>query len=83
MPRGKSNRNSAILEYALSHLAKERDEIQEKIDHIRGQLGVSSVVAPAPAATRKKRVLSAAARKRISAAQRKRWAEQKKQQASE
>ena len=88
MPKGKSDQNTSILEYALHHLEKEREEIQSKIDHIRRQLGawVSSVVTPAaapaaPAAAapgRKKRVLSAAARKRIALAQKKRWAEHRK-----
>src|SRR3954465_889801 len=39
MPRGNSNQTAEILEYALSHLEKERDEIQARIDHIRRQLG--------------------------------------------
>jgi hypothetical protein len=88
MPRGKSNQNSDILEYALSHLERERDEIQQRIDHIRRQLGgrsgTSGPAAGAPASTpapgaRKKRVLSEAARKRIAAAQKRRWAEHRKQ----
>jgi hypothetical protein len=90
MPKGKSDPNTSILEYALKHLEAERDEIQSKIEHIRRQLGawVSSVVSPAtpaaaaPAAAgapgRKKRVLSPAARKRIAAAQKRRWAEHRK-----
>jgi hypothetical protein len=81
MPRGKSNQNAEILEYALRHLEKERDEIQARIDHVRKQLG-SRPAAPAPApsaAPRKKRVLSEAARKRIAAAQKRRWAEHRKQ----
>jgi len=90
MPKGKSDQNTGILEYALRHLEQEREDIQAKIDHILRQLGarVSSVVtsaaapaAAAPAATapgRKKRVLSAAARKRIALAQKKRWAEHRK-----
>jgi cell division septum initiation protein DivIVA len=90
MPKGKSDQNTGILEYALRHLEQEREDIQSKIDHIRRQLGgsVSSVATPAaapaaasPAAAvpgRKKRVLSAAARKRIALAQKKRWAEHRK-----
>ena len=86
MPRGKSSQNNAILEYALQHLERERDELQAKIDHIRQQLGgrASSPAArnsgagePAPA----RRVLSPAARKRIAAAQKRRWAEHRKAQA--
>ncbi len=87
MPRGKSNENADILEYALGHLEKERDEIEAKIDSIRRQLGTrsrASAAAPAVAAAataplvRKKRVLSDAARKRIAAAQKRRWAEHRK-----
>ena len=90
MARGKADQNSAILEYALSHLERERDEIQAKIDHIRRQLGGRAVNssatsdAPADASSepRKKRVLSESARKRIAAAQKRRWAEHRKAKAS-
>jgi len=80
MARGRSDQNAAILEYALSHLERERDEIQAKIDHIRRQLGqpVAPVVSSEP---RRKRVLSDAARKRIAAAQKRRWAEHRKAKA--
>jgi hypothetical protein len=86
MPRGKSSQNTDILEYALAHLEKERDEIQAKIDHVRRQLGdaaASSSSATPAAAPRKKRVLSAAARKRIAAAQKRRWAEHHKKLAAD
>jgi hypothetical protein len=79
----KSSTNTDILRYALTHLEQERDSIQVKIDHINSQLG-QKVSAPAAsvtasgAATRKKRTLSASARKRIAAAQKKRWAEHRK-----
>jgi len=87
MPRGKSNQNRDILEYALQHLERERDELQSRIDIIRRQLGgrasssgSGSAAQPAPsAAPRKKRTLSEAARKRIAAAQKRRWAEHRKQ----
>ena len=86
MPKGKSSQNAAILEYALTHLEKERDAIQEKIDHIRKQLGSGASPAAAaksaPEAKPKKRNLSPAARKRIAAAQKKRWAEHKKKKAA-
>ncbi|HVW86887.1 MAG TPA: hypothetical protein VHB50_19510 [Bryobacteraceae bacterium] len=74
------------------HLEKERDEIQARIDAVRRQLGSrtsaptpsASAPASAPSAPRRKRVLSEAARKRIAAAQKKRWAEHRKaQKASE
>jgi hypothetical protein len=80
----KVNDNAEILSYALLHLEKERDAIMAKIAHIRSQLGgrkptvvaaESSVdAAEFPAKVRKPRVLSPAARKRISMAQKKRWA---------
>jgi len=87
MPRGKSDQNRDILEYALQHLERERDELQSRIDIIRRQLGVrassstsnSSAQPAAAAAPRKKRTLSEAARKRIAAAQKRRWAEHRKQ----
>jgi hypothetical protein len=91
MARAKEDHNSAILEYALLHLERERDEIQVKIDHIVRQLGrrpaAASTSAAGPAgsandAPRKTRVLSDAARKRIAAAQKRRWAEHRKAKAS-
>jgi hypothetical protein len=87
MPRGRSDQNRDILEYALQHLERERDELQSRIDIIRRQLGGRAIAstsnnsAPPAAATapRKKRTLSEAARKRIAAAQKRRWAEHRKQ----
>ena len=89
MGRGKSDQNLGILEYALRHLEREREEIQDKIDHIRRQLGSWISGSPAPPAAapatssepRKKRVLSESARKRIAAAQKRRWAEHRKAKA--
>jgi hypothetical protein len=89
MARGKGNQNAAILEYALRHLEMERDEIQAKIDHVRRQLGSKTAGSSATQAAassngsepRRKRVLSEAARKRIAAAQKRRWAEHRKAKA--
>jgi hypothetical protein len=86
MAKGKSDRNAEILEYALHHLERERDELQGRIDHIRRQLGgrVSHAGTPVAAAApeqKRKRVLSEAARKRIAAAQKRRWAEHRKAKA--
>lgn len=85
MAKAKSTANADILRYALIHLEQERDEIQGKIDHIHSQLGhraEPAVAASGAIATpRKKRILSASARKRIAAAQKKRWAEHRKVQA--
>jgi hypothetical protein len=78
MARGKADENAAILEYALHHLERERDEIQARIDHIGRQLGGRTAHAAAPAGNTeeppRKRVLSEAARRRIAAAQKRRWA---------
>jgi hypothetical protein len=85
MPKGKSNTNADILRYALTHLEQERILIDEKINHINSQLGQKVSAPKTPAIVggtvvtpNKKRTLSAAARKRIAAAQKKRWAEHRK-----
>jgi hypothetical protein len=89
MPTGKSVHTTGILEYALRHLENERAEIEARIEHVQRQLGrpvakPASAAAPAAAGTAapKKRVLSAAARKRIALAQKKRWAEHRKAEAA-
>ena len=71
--------DKSILEAALFGLEQQKAEIDAKTAEIRRRLrGLGSVAAaksePAPAAARAKRVLSPAARKRIAAATRKRWA---------
>jgi hypothetical protein len=93
-PKAKSNDNTSILEYALSHLEREASDIQAKINHVKRQLGGSMRVSAAPAAAAaeatsatpaaagKKRVLSPAARKRIALAQKRRWAEHRKAKAA-
>jgi len=73
--------DSSILGAALIGYQHERDEIDAKIAEIRRQIGGQATQGSAsagPVGTPRKRVLSAAARKRIAAAQRKRWAEFKK-----
>ena len=87
------NDNAEILRYALTHLEKERDSILEKIASVRAQLGVrrgrppisplKALETPEVPKERKQRILSPAARKRISAAQKKRWAEARKATATE
>jgi hypothetical protein len=84
MPRARSDQNREILEYALQHLEKERDELQGRIDAIRRQLGGRASASNAnssasAAAAPRKRTLSEAARKRIAAAQKRRWAEHRRQ----
>ncbi len=59
-----------MLEAALVGYQHQRDEIDAKMAEIRGQIGGT---ASAAAGKPPKRVLSASARKRIAAAQRKRW----------
>ena len=67
----------ALLEAALIGYQHQAEQITEKIADIRRQLGGKpSAAAPkATAAPGRKRQMSAAARKRIAAAQKKRWAE--------
>ena len=81
-----------ILEAALQGLESQRERLDEQIAEVRGLLGgrasrpAKTHSAPAPAAAaasetpRKKRALSPEARKRIAAAQKKRWAAFRKSQ---
>jgi hypothetical protein len=91
MPRGRAALpDTTTLEAALVGLELKRTEIDGLISKIKKQLGgrnsspSAAAIALAPAkaqpGTRKKRVLSAEARKRIAAAQRRRWAEHRKTQ---
>ncbi len=80
MARGKSVQDPALLAAALEGLEAQRNRIEEQIEQVRALLGQGPSrrgrppgVANAKRAT-KKRVLSPAARKRIAAAQKKRWA---------
>lgn len=68
----------ATLEMALVGYQIEKEKIEGKVREIQSQLKGKPVVAPAKTAPVVKRVLSAAARRRISAAQKKRWAEHHK-----
>jgi hypothetical protein len=85
--------NAALYEAALEGLELQKQRIEEQIRQVRALVGgrkprpytVASPVAETSeddAKPRKKRNLSAAARKRIAAAQKKRWAEFRKQQGS-
>jgi hypothetical protein len=89
MPRGKRSEDTTLLSMALVGYEAEKQKIDERIRELRARLGGSSqsnsATVPAPstnsasnAAPAKKRTLSAAARKRIAAAQKKRWAEHRK-----
>ncbi len=69
----------ALLEAALIGYQHQADQLAEKIADIRRQLGGKTSAATSSPKTAavpgKKRSMSAAARKRIAAAQKKRWAE--------
>ena len=90
MPRlSKSTQDETLLRAALEGLELQKQRIEEQISHVRGVLGMGTgrrrgrppgkKAAAAPAgAGRQKRTLSAAARKRIAAAQKRRWAEYRK-----
>jgi hypothetical protein len=71
----------ALLEAALYGYQHQRDNIEAKMAEIRGLLSGKSATgstgASASDAPIKKRTMSAAGRRRIAAAQRKRWAAQK------
>jgi len=80
MPR-QSRLDPFLLQAALNGLELQHQWINEQIAQVRAMLGRRRVAAVQPtAATPKKRTLSLAARRRIAAAQRKRWAEFRKQQ---
>ena len=74
----------ATLQAALIGYQAKHDELTAKMTEIRKQLGGKPTRAPkTDAAPRKKRKMSAAGRKAISVATKKRWAEfHKKQKAS-
>ncbi|HLI84508.1 MAG TPA: hypothetical protein VKV17_11355 [Bryobacteraceae bacterium] len=81
MPRGRSNPDLATLEMALVGYRLERQKIDEKIRELERQLKGrkgSPAAEDSGKAPGAKRVLSAAARRRIAAAQKKRWAEHRK-----
>ena len=82
MPRGKRGVDLVTLQMALVGYQIERQKIDDKISEIRAQLkdtgGASSSLPAAKKDTGTRRVLSPAARRRIAAAQKKRWAEHRK-----
>jgi len=88
MARGRTNDDLTTLQMALVGYQIEKQKIEDKIRQIQGQLKGKRVssAASAPAAekqTRTKRVLSPEARKRIAAAQKKRWAEHRRMKAQQ
>jgi hypothetical protein len=88
MPRGKaaSAPDHTTLQMALIGYELERERIAGKIREIQSQLGRGRASGGGSAAkdeaAPRKRMLSAAARKRIAVAQKKRWAEHRKRMAA-
>ena len=82
MPRlGKTIRNHSLLTAALEGLELQRRRIDEQIQEVRALLGKAPVRrgrTPGTGAKRTAGRLSASARKRIAAAQKRRWAEYRK-----
>jgi hypothetical protein len=65
------------VSWIVKQLKKERDQVEKQLSGLNAALAafVGSYYGAKPAkATRKKRTMSAAGRKKIAAAQRKRWA---------
>lgn len=71
------NNDQALLEAALIGYQHQLDQIQAKMADLRQELGGKLPAAEPKSAnvSGRKRHMSAAARKRIAAAQKKRWAE--------
>ena len=68
-----------LIQSVVSELQKERKRLEDELRRVSAALTAFGKVymqgsKPRPAATRKKRTISAAGRKRIAAAQRARWA---------
>ena len=79
-----------LLNAALEGLLMQQARLEQQIADVRAALGGGATVTRArksagakPAAAGKKRLLSPEARKRIAAAQKKRWAEYRKKQNGE
>ena len=84
MARGKLTDDTSTLQMALVGYQIEKERIEVKIKDIQAQLkGKRAPVSSSPAKpeAKGKRYLSPAARKRIAAAQKKRWAEHRKRAA--
>ena len=79
MARRKAAQDTSMLSMALVGYEMEKQRIEAQIQEIRARLGARGASAGKTAGEPvKRRTLSAAARKRIAAAQRKRWAEHRK-----
>ncbi len=88
MPRAKVTvPNRELLTAALEGLQLQRQRIDEQIRKVRELLGVRrgrppAAAQPAAKPVAKRRTLSAEARRRISLAQKRRWAEFRKREAA-
>jgi hypothetical protein len=82
MPRGRKGLagDASLLEAALMGFEQMRRNVEDKIADIRQRLGFGGGMKAAAPGRHARRPLSAAAGKRIAAAQRKRWAAVKKAQ---
>ena len=81
----RSSEDLSTLQMALVGYQVERQKIDDRISEIQAKLKGKSVALPSVGAEKKavvKRVLSPEARKRIAAAQKKRWAEHRKRAAA-
>jgi hypothetical protein len=78
MPRGIRTEDTATLQMALVGYEIEKQKIEERIREVRAALGGSQAKGATAEAPRKRRKMSLAARRRIAAAQKKRWAEHRK-----
>jgi hypothetical protein len=84
MARGRSSEDVTTLEMSLVGFQIERQKIENKIQELQARLKGKRPSQPAGAngsAVPKRRELSDAARKRIAAAQKRRWAEHRKRAA--
>ncbi len=80
----KPMQDMSLMAAALEGLELQKKRIEEQIAQVRAVLGGGRPKAPSRAAAgpARKRELSAAARKRIAMAQKKRWAEYRKKAAA-
>jgi hypothetical protein len=74
MPRGRRTTDTSLLEAALIGFEQMRRNVEEKIVDIRRQLDSKDGTQAAVPGQIGRRTMSPAARRRIAAAQRKRWA---------
>ncbi len=85
MPRGRSVQDTATLQMALVGYQIEKEKVEDKIRELQSRLKGKRVALSSAAGGKgdaaPKRVLSEAARNRIAAAQRKRWAEHRRRMA--